>query len=55
MNPNKLIGFLVSIIAIIKDTTMKKLIPVLLLAVSISLVGCDDRKAKEKLNTTMQS
>ncbi|KAM3102126.1 hypothetical protein ACKFKF_04910 [Phormidesmis sp. 146-12] len=34
---------------------MKVWIPVLLLATSISLVGCDDRKAKEQLNTTMSS
>lgn len=34
---------------------MKKLIPVLLILVGVSLVGCDDRKSKEQLNTTLNS
>ena len=34
---------------------MKTWIPVLLLVASVSLVGCDDRQSKERLNTTMNS
>ncbi|MGG6270728.1 hypothetical protein ACQ4M3_39415 [Leptolyngbya sp. AN03gr2] len=34
---------------------MKTWIPVLLLVASVSLVGCDDRQSRERLNTTMNS